>query len=250
MSPPETSGRRRGAKALLKGAFALGKSKKASSISQVPEPVMANYLENFGFAAEDARTWMDIPLDEVPEGLERSGAWVGIGIAEHYEKKGHTWYRLDCSLSQHGSKTVEWQVCRRLSQLRKLLHDPVKSDLGAEYQNVFKKVPFAHRGGRRGTSARLHRWCERLTSCINSGLTSPAVVALTLRFLEADRHRSGALGSGDCTAGSWRDERSTQCSEHGSSESPRLEDDDEGCSDESYESDFESDSASESDDEV
>jgi len=204
--------------------------------------VLPNYLENFGFLAADAQTWLDIPLDEVPEGLERSGAWIMLGVAEHFERKGHTWYQLDCSLSQHGAKTVGWQVTRRLSQLRKLWYKKVKAHLGEEYATVFAKTPFARRGGRRGTSARLNRWCERLATSINSGLIPPAVVALTLRFLEADQCHTN-VSSGECKL--WREEcgRSTQCSETGSSESPRFEED----SDESYESDFESESGSDSD---
>eukprot|EP00441_Pelagodinium_beii_P015260 CAMPEP_0197652850 /NCGR_PEP_ID=MMETSP1338-20131121/34694_1 /TAXON_ID=43686 ORGANISM="Pelagodinium beii, Strain RCC1491" /NCGR_SAMPLE_ID=MMETSP1338 /ASSEMBLY_ACC=CAM_ASM_000754 /LENGTH=254 /DNA_ID=CAMNT_0043227799 /DNA_START=62 /DNA_END=823 /DNA_ORIENTATION=+ len=251
MSPPQDAqypsveGSKRRPKGLLRNLFSREKPvqrrpKRASSSSQVPEEVVPNYLENFGFMAADAKTWMDMPLDEVPEGLERSGAWIMLGVAEHYERKGHTWYRLDCSLSQHGTKTVGWQVARRLSQLRKLWHDKVKADLGEEYATVFSQAPFARHGGRRGTSARLDKWCERLATSINSGLMSPAVVALTLRFLEADRCDTNVSQTGDCSK-IWRDEcgRSTQCSETGSFESPRFEDNDE-CSDESYESDFES----------
>lgn len=201
--------------------------------------------------AEDAQTWLDLPLDEVPEGLERSGAWVSIGVAEHYEQGGHTWYRLDVALATPGARTRSWQVVRRLSQLRVTWHDRTKAALGEEYRNVFGKVPFAGRGGRRGTTAKLHRWCERLAASINAGLVPPAVVALTLQFLEAS-NVAASEGKGetpeDCISAV-----STRCgseAEGGSSgNSPRLEDEDDCYSDESYESDFDSESESESEEE-
>mmetsp|Transcript_33590 Transcript_33590/g.78111 ORF Transcript_33590/g.78111 Transcript_33590/m.78111 type:complete len:299 (-) Transcript_33590:255-1151(-) len=151
-----------------------------------PAPVdVAAFLESFGYAAADAQTWEDLPQDEVPEGLARSGPWLGLGIAEHQEAGGHTWYQLECSLGMQGSKTVQWQVGRRLQHLREMWYDRVKSELGKSYKQHFDDVHFAHRGGRRGTSVRLHTWCCRLAARVNAGQLSPSIVALTLRFLEA-----------------------------------------------------------------
>eukprot|EP00409_Alexandrium_fundyense_P007917 CAMPEP_0195047608 /NCGR_PEP_ID=MMETSP0347-20130606/38339_1 /TAXON_ID=2932 /ORGANISM="Alexandrium fundyense, Strain CCMP1719" /LENGTH=60 /DNA_ID=CAMNT_0040075887 /DNA_START=59 /DNA_END=238 /DNA_ORIENTATION=- len=60
----------------------------------------------------------------------------------------------------------------------------MKRELGKSYKEHFEEVHFAHRGGRRGTSSRLNTWCSRLAARINAGQLSPAVVALTLRFIE------------------------------------------------------------------
>eukprot|EP00928_Gymnodinium_smaydae_P041032 TRINITY_DN27787_c0_g1_i1.p1 TRINITY_DN27787_c0_g1~~TRINITY_DN27787_c0_g1_i1.p1 ORF type:complete len:303 (-),score=72.93 TRINITY_DN27787_c0_g1_i1:83-913(-) len=196
------------------------------------------YLERFGFAAADGQTWLDIPLDEVPEGLERSGPWLGLGVGEHSESKGHTWYYVECSLAPPGVQAVEWQVRRRLRHLRESWHDPLKAILGShEYRAVFGETPFAHRGGRKGTSVRLHEWCERLAARINSGQLSPAAVALTLRFLAAPDLDSaaaeGRVSLEDCARSVGQQDGSTRCGSEGS-------EDDIGS--EAYASDFESDS--------
>mmetsp|Transcript_117172 Transcript_117172/g.343233 ORF Transcript_117172/g.343233 Transcript_117172/m.343233 type:complete len:296 (+) Transcript_117172:148-1035(+) len=170
-----------------------------ASVSPPSSSEVASYLETFGYAAADSQTWEDLPQDEVPEGLARSGPWLGLGIAEHQEAGGHTWYQVECSLALQGSKTVEWQVGRRLQHLRELWYESVKRELGKSYKEHFEEVHFAHRGGRRGTSSRLNTWCSRLAARINAGQLSPAVVALTLRFIEApDSSRQQELQSAPC----------------------------------------------------
>jgi len=176
-----------------------------AAIAPPPPADVATFLGSFSYAAADSQTWEDLPQDEVPEGLARSGPWLGLGIAEHQEVGGHTWYQVECSLALAGSKTVEWQVGRRLQHLRELWYERVKSELGKSYKQHFEDVHFAHRGGRRGTSVRLHTWCCRLAARINAGQLSPAIVALTLRFLEAPdmlRHEELQNVSGSVVAGS------------------------------------------------
>jgi len=286
--PAETESKRR-AKKGLKGK--LRRARRAveacddkawlASVAPPSASEVVGYLESFGYAAADALTWEDLPQDEVPEGLERSGAWLGLGIAEHTEAGGHTWYQVECSLALQGSKTVAWQVGRRLQHLRELWYDRVKAELGKSYKEHFEEVHFAHRGGRRGTSSRLNTWCSRLAACINAGQLSPAVVALTLRFIEAPdpsrrQEPPGAPGSGlaaiqvparrppvdtvRCTLGTAGEEsvssRSTRCSsdtDHAPAASSVFGTSDLSGSDleegdEEYESDFETDSGSESED--
>lgn len=215
---------------------------------------VASYLETFGYAVADAQNWEELPQDEVPEGITRSSPWLGLGIAEHMEEGGHTWYQVECSLRLDVCKTLEWQAGRRLPHLRKLWYEVVKSELGEMYKMHFKGTPFAHRGGRRGTSARLNAWCGQLAKCINAGLLSPAVVALTLRFLQAPTRRSGGQPhrdrdecssnpSGDLSAASTRcgTSEGDNSPEH-LSECEELEED--------YDSDFESDSEYTSEEEV
>lgn len=215
---------------------------------------VASYLEPFGFVAADARNWEDLPQDEVPEGITRSSPWLGLGIAEHMEQGGHTWYQVECSLRMDGCRTVEWQAGRRLPHFRKLWYESVKSELGEMYKTHFKDTPFAHRGGRRGTSARLNAWCGQLARCINAGVLSPAVVALTLRFLHAPTPRSGEQlhrDRDDCSSNPSGDlsVASTRCSTSAGDNSPEhLSECEEG--DEDYESDFESDSEYTSEEEV
>mmetsp|Transcript_150377 Transcript_150377/g.265376 ORF Transcript_150377/g.265376 Transcript_150377/m.265376 type:complete len:277 (-) Transcript_150377:175-1005(-) len=215
---------------------------------------VAPYLESFGYVAANAQNWEDLPQDEVPEGIARSSPWLGLGIAEHTEQAGHTWYQVECSLRMDGCKTVEWQTGRRLPHLRKLWYESIKSELGETYKTHFKNTPFAHRGGRRGTSARLNAWCGQLAKCVNAGLLSPAVVALTLRFLQAPTPRSGGQPQRDrdeCSSNPSGDlsAASTRCGTSEGDNSPEHLSECEEC-DEDYESDFESDSGYTSEEEV
>lgn len=227
-----------------------------ASIAPVPPSEVAAHLKVFGYAADDENLWDDLPTDEVPEGVARSGAWLGLGIAEHYESGGHTWYSIECSLAIEGLKTREWQVERRLGHFRKLWHDRVKAELGDAYKENFDDVHFAHRGGRRGTSARLDEWVCKLARCMNAGQLSPTIVSLTLRFLEAPAPNAGQADADcqgnateECTSGV-----STQCSFFGGAESGSRDVSDlsnceeEEDEEEEYESDFESDSESGEDD--
>lgn len=242
-----------------RGRKKRSKKRKAPTPDEVPE-----FLEAFGFAAEDSQTWLDIPLDEVPEGLERSGSWLALGISEHEEVGGHTLYQIEVSLKAEGRRTVQWQVGRRLRHLRDLWHNPIKTDCGESYKQLFGSTPFAHTGGRRGTTARLDAWCARVAATINAGQVSPAVVALTLHFVEARTACSQTDGvpcqmmPSDGSSGTPQqcDESGTPCADSRwcsadsclstACSSDREQRDVEEESEEDYESDFESESESDS----
>merc|ERR1712118_43560 len=97
--------------------------------------------------------------------------------------EGHTWYEIQCHLAP-GCR--HWTVHRRLSHIRRFLHDPVKSALGDCYPKWFDResARFASHGGPSGTTARLRNWLAALVANINNGNASPKLVALTLRFTE------------------------------------------------------------------
>merc|ERR1719183_3201169 len=80
---------------------------------------------------------------------------------------------------------MEWRIQRRLCQLREDLHDFVKSELGKSYNDLFSETPFARCGGMKGTTARLTKWLEKLSYCINQLLVGPLLVALVLSFFDA-----------------------------------------------------------------
>merc|ERR1719183_767873 len=80
---------------------------------------------------------------------------------------------------------MEWRIQRRLCQLREDLHDFVKSELGKSYNDLFSETPFARSGGLKGTTARLTKWLEKLSFCINQLLVGPLLVAFVLSFFEA-----------------------------------------------------------------
>mmetsp|Transcript_109753 Transcript_109753/g.342097 ORF Transcript_109753/g.342097 Transcript_109753/m.342097 type:complete len:196 (+) Transcript_109753:328-915(+) len=98
---------------------------------------------------------------------------------------------------------------RRLVQIRERLHDPVKRELGGPaYETCFGAAPFAHKGGMRGTTARLKAWCEALAGAINAGICTPGMVWLTLQFLEVPAPPSlagSARASASSAAGRVRD---------------------------------------------
>ena len=62
-------------------------------------------------------------------------------------------FGVHCELTASGSATLsfEWDVQRRLGQLRDSLHNVVKSELCKKYAEFFGDAPFAKRGGLGGT---------------------------------------------------------------------------------------------------
>merc|ERR1712224_88481 len=78
-----------------------------------------------------------------------------------------------------------WTGKRRLQHLRKGLHDVSKRQLRSAYKQHFKDVPFARRGGVKGTTKRLNDWCAKLAECVNSRIMSPVVVAQVLKVLNS-----------------------------------------------------------------
>mmetsp|Transcript_73669 Transcript_73669/g.216161 ORF Transcript_73669/g.216161 Transcript_73669/m.216161 type:complete len:275 (-) Transcript_73669:62-886(-) len=142
------------------------------------------YLAKYGFLAADADTWSA----PAAAGDRGPGPTLELSVTGHEEREGHTWYMLDCRLVGPGAsaRPLRWRADRRLAQLRELLHDRVKLELGGPaYEQCFSGAPFAHKGGVRGTTARLQGWCAALASGISCGTCPPSVVGLTLQFLEA-----------------------------------------------------------------
>lgn len=138
---------------------------------------MAAYLRAFGYTIADMH-------------VKSGGPSLSLSVPEHKEVDGHTVYQVQCLLVVDGAEPIKWQVGRRLRHLRSLWHDRVKVALGDEYAQLFAGYHFASRGGCRGTSKSLSAWCQKLAACSNMGKLTPAALALTLRFLEAPRHKS------------------------------------------------------------
>lgn len=137
----------------------------------------ALYLTLFGYRATDGYRWSPT-----------CAPWprFKIHVTMHAEINNHTWYLIKCSLSLGAtSEPMEWYAARRLCHIRKFLYDHVKREFGYEYKRHFADSPFAHHGAIAGTSARLNAWCNALTACINRGIASPYIVALTLKILDA-----------------------------------------------------------------
>lgn len=149
------------------------------SAKQVP-----GYLGSYGYAASTATAWRITPA---VSGLG-SRPRLDIGVTQHIEVAGHTWYMMECVMNLEGPllhPRLEWQVPRRLAHLRQDLHDPVKALLGKTYNKHFSGSRFARAGGVPGTTATLRKWCSTLATLLRSGAAVPSLVALVLRFLEA-----------------------------------------------------------------
>lgn len=165
-------------------------------MERMEESMVAMYLEPYGYAAESAECWRDLP-DTCP-----SRPRLTLALGGHSEQNGHTYYGLECSLSAEASATnatpslsLTWTAQKRLAQLREELHETVKNELGKTYSEVFASAPFAKRGGWAGTSERLRKWLETLSNCVNEGVAPPVLVAQVLLFLGAppqSKHESAA----------------------------------------------------------
>lgn len=141
------------------------------------------YLASYGYVADNETCWTPLPAGFVMPQFD-------LQVSGHQEMDSHTIYFVDCNviLSQNGvgpATKLTWRAEQRLVNLREHVHDRVKQDFGRSYTRYFGAAHFAHRGGVRGTTARLNAWFAALASCINGGMASPAVVALTLHFLGA-----------------------------------------------------------------
>jgi len=153
----------------------------ASKLKRVDEAEVVPFLLQFGFVALSADAWGD--KAQRPE--------LRLGVIDGHREKGHprhTWYSIIGKVQVtpgETSSTRRWVVERRLAHIRALLHDPVKRELGKEYDFHFKGGHFAHHGGPPGTTARMEAWLGALSRAIHAGELSPAIVASILRFLEA-----------------------------------------------------------------
>jgi len=151
----------------------------SSKLKRVEEAEVMPFLQQFGFVALSADAW----------GEKAQRPELGLGVIDgHREKGNHTWYAIIGKVqvtSGTVSSTRRWQVERRLAHIRALLHDPVKRELGKEYDFHFNGAHFPHHGGPSGTTARMEAWLEALSRAIKTGELSPARVASILSFLEA-----------------------------------------------------------------
>lgn len=159
---------------------------------------VAPYLQAYGFAAVDFKTWRVSPGSS--SSSDAPSPVVQVHVDGHKEVDGHTLYSLTCSLVG-GSINAKWKEQRRLQQLRDDLHDAVKVELGDLYSQHFGSTPFAHKGGLIGTTARLHGWFRTLARCINTGRTPPSIAALVLSFLDAPEGMLDTVPAQSCQKG-------------------------------------------------
>lgn len=139
------------------------------------------YLEPYGYLAAEAdpEEWM------APPNVCARQPKLEVKVEGHTEVSKHTVYNIRCRLTAEGPELrLEWDIQRRLIQLREGLHDTVKNELGNDYNDLFADAPFAKRGGFGGTTERLQKWLEALAACANAGHASPALVAQVLLFLD------------------------------------------------------------------
>jgi len=142
--------------------------------------MLTTYLGPYGYQAESPQRW-----EAVPSACVRKPT-LQIQIAGHTKKGMSTLYKLQCELKAVApALSVDWEVERQLVTLRAGLHDVVKHELGKRYGDHFSDVPFAQRGGPKGTTERLQSWLARLSTRTNNGASPPTLVAQTLLFLDA-----------------------------------------------------------------
>lgn len=153
-------------------------------LTPLPPKEVAAYLSSYGYEAVNETTWRTTP--------NANGATtrpdLEIRVTQHIEVAGHTWYMLECVMHLDGvgrQTRLEWQTPRRLTHLRRDLHDRVKAAMGSSYATHFSGARFARSGGLPGTTAALHKWSSVLAKSIRSGIAQPHVVGIVLRFLEA-----------------------------------------------------------------
>lgn len=135
---------------------------------------VASWLEPYGYPAQDAMLWLRNALPV-----------ARLRVRIHTEEHGHTMYLVECSLTPPGLQgpALTWSTMMRLQQLRKRIHDPLKRELGANYNKHFEAAPFAHHLGPPGTTGRLHSWFHVLSVCMTAGVLRPGLVAHVLQAL-------------------------------------------------------------------
>jgi len=147
---------------------------------QPPLPCQAvEILKQFGYSALGPIKWKDVTQPNISLQLARKQAVAA---------SAHDWYEINCRLSFDAlTRDVLWVVPRRLMHLRRLLHDPVRLELGRAYDQHFKTERFATSGRPPNTQMKLKlgTWLAALARVINSCQLSPALTAAVLCFLEA-----------------------------------------------------------------
>jgi hypothetical protein len=144
----------------------------------------AEILQSFGYSAGGPRTW-NVDAHQPRIVLQLADKHMAASCPGELV---HTWYELHGRLSSNTyTQDWLWIVPRRLMHLRRLLHDPVRLELGRAYHQLFKTEKFACRGRPPGTTARLAIWLAALARVMNECQLSPALTASILCFLEAPR---------------------------------------------------------------
>lgn len=137
----------------------------------------AAFLSVFGYAAIDSGNWDSSSRQARPQ--------LKIFVTEHASIGKHTWYLISATYEQDGFERFQWEAARRHVHFRKLWYEHVKRELGKDYNKHFAGSHFPSSGGASSIMKKLVNWCISLARCINIGYASPAIVALTLRFLDA-----------------------------------------------------------------
>jgi len=160
-------------------------SKSSTTAEDILRPVVAqddvvSYLGACGYAAESPTKWSAVRLSCLGKPVLR------LALGGHSERQKHTYYDIQCTFTaRKPTLRLDWNVQRRLTQLRDEFHDMVKEGLGKDYATVFAQAPFARRGGLAGTTGRLQVWLETLATCVNEESLSPDLVAKILQYLDA-----------------------------------------------------------------
>jgi len=147
-----------------------------------PAPFQAvEILQSFGYSALGPKKWNDVTQPSI--GLQLARKHV---VAASDGDGGQAWYDIHGRLSSDAyTQDWLWIVPRRQMHLRRLLHDPVRLELGRAYDQHFKTERFAVSGRPPSTPVKLGTWLATLAQVINSCQLSPALTAAILCFLEA-----------------------------------------------------------------
>lgn len=166
---------------IVSSATSLAELTKAVGPVEVVE--VPCLLQRYGYSADTPRTW--------EKGARRPTFVIGLA-GERVERQGglkqaQTWYSFQCSLELTRRHHQCWQVERRLSQLRALLNDPFKEELGeVHYGRIFEGAPFPSRISLRAAAGReLDVWLHALANGANNGKLPPKQLARAIRFFEA-----------------------------------------------------------------
>jgi len=141
----------------------------------------AEILQNFGYSALGPKKWKDVTQPSISLQLARKHA-----VAAADGDGSQAWYDIYGRLSSDAyTQDWLWVVPRRQMHLCRLLHDPVRLELGRAYDQHFKAERFAVSARPPSTPVKLGTWLETLAQVINSCQLSPALTAAVLCFLEA-----------------------------------------------------------------
>mmetsp|Transcript_118722 Transcript_118722/g.236475 ORF Transcript_118722/g.236475 Transcript_118722/m.236475 type:complete len:342 (+) Transcript_118722:146-1171(+) len=136
-------------------------------------------LHSFGYSAFGPNEWKDVKQPHISLQLARKHA-----VAACDGDGPHTWYDIHGRLSSDScTQDWLWIVPRRQIHLKKLLHDPVRLELGEAYGQHFKSELFMV-SRQAPTAPMVGTWLANLARVINACQLSPALTAVVLGFLE------------------------------------------------------------------